>query len=916
MSKLVTTAVCIWVATAVAGPAVASSVRLDLDTQNRGTDVAMERLFAGNNPDLDVYLWENGSTVLVALSQVWFSYAPLPVTGSVARVRGTYLATNAVSFVGTNVLARNGKYYWDVTRIWQRSGTASNTVTYGRGVFQVDSAHGAGASGSAVFRNVVNWDGIQNVGALPWAGGATNVALAVVNATNALLSARITTAQARADAACVTNAAQTLALAGKQDSSTAATDAELAAASQAGTNNTTAATNGYAVAVGDDRWVNTSGDTMTGDLYMGSRMVAARNVGLYAGDGAFSEGYAAVGDYAGQGVTARHWTAVGYYAAQQARNASGYFGGYFAAFGPFAGRYANGQFWNAVGYEAGRYAQGDYWNAIGRKAGDYANGSYWDAVGYFAGERAYGAGWTALGSSSGYFGTGDSWAALGPYAGRQATGSWWTAAGYYAGQLAKGDDWIAAGRSAGTSAIWTNSGAFGPYAGRNARGRKRVYIDARLSDPGASHDPQYDAIYVDDGAVYLGRTNRSVTVRGTSPLTVPLPGTAALHAATVGQLAATGTAVKAYCSNAANLTGPVPDASIATNTPSASSGMALFWNRTGERFWKWINMLRNSAGTIALDATTAGVLNTQGNVILGGGGTNSYVTIQGTSGNGALTLPAFQVKVGNNGGTTAITVLNNGNTGFGMTLPTDRVQVEGSLTVGSVSTPGQLKIKGVAAGIISTSQIQLSDGNGATAKEMWIGYDTTGNRAYIQVIHQGTGFKPLLLQPVNGSVGVRTNAVHSSISLMVRGISTLGTVSNTQWSANQTFPAGQLANNVPYANVTSALARARAPQALTYTGTNVYSDARLGPFFRVNATNDFRLHKPTNATDGQALKWWIKQHSGGTNTITLVASEFVLPVGASAVTLSVTNGCVDVLAGEWDGVNSRVRVQSFMRYAQ
>jgi hypothetical protein len=168
----------------------------------------------------------------------------------------------------------------------------------------------------------------------------------------------------------------------------------------------------------------------------------------------------------------------------------------------------------------------------------------------------------------------------------------------------------------------------------------------------------------------------------------------------------------------------------------------------------------------------------------------------------------------------------------------------------------------------------------------------------------------------HGGVGIGTNTAPTSVKLRVRGTSILGTISNTTWAANQTFPAGQLSANVPYANVTSALARARAPQALTYTGTNVYSDARLGPFFRVNATNDFRLHKPTNATDGQALKWWIKQHSGGTNTITLVASEFVIPIGASTPILSVTNGCVDVLAGEWDGVNSRVRVQSFMRYAQ
>ena len=167
---------------------------------------------------------------------------------------------------------------------------------------------------------------------------------------------------------------------------------------------------------------------------------------------------------------------------------------------------------------------------------------------------------------------------------------------------------------------------------------------------------------------------------------------------------------------------------------------------------------------------------------------------------------------------------------------------------------------------------------------------------------------------IEGNVGIGTNAPTST--LHVRGTTQPGTVSNATWAANQTFPASQLTGNAPYASATSALARARAPQSVTYTGTNVYTDARLGGVYRINATNDFRLHLPTGATDGQSLKWWIKQHVGGTNTVTLVASEFVIPVGATTPVLSVTNGCVDVLAGEWDGVNSRVRVQSFLRYTQ
>ena len=141
-------------------------------------------------------------------------------------------------------------------------------------------------------------------------------------------------------------------------------------------------------------------------------------------------------------------------------------------------------------------------------------------------------------------------------------------------------------------------------------------------------------------------------------------------------------------------------------------------------------------------------------------------------------------------------------------------------------------------------------------------------------------------------------------------------ITNATWAADQTFPAAQLSGNAPYANVTSALARARAPQAVTYSGTNVYTDARLGTLFRINATNDFRVHKPTGCYPGQSMLYWIKQAVGGTNTVTMTDGDFVPPVGASSVILSVTNGYVDQFFGIWDDSIGKVRVGSFMSYRE
>lgn len=80
-----------------------------------------------------------------------------------------------------------------------------------------------------------------------------------------------------------------------------------------------------------------------------------------------------------------------------------------------------------------------------------------------------------------------------------------------------------------------------------------------------------------------------------------------------------------------------------------------------------------------------------GQTIYGGTGVTDSLSIVGTTGNGTLASPAVQVKVGNNGATTAITVLNNGNVGVGTTTPGALFTVasstaNGTSTLFSVST--------------------------------------------------------------------------------------------------------------------------------------------------------------------------------------------------------------------------------------
>ena len=76
--------------------------------------------------------------------------------------------------------------------------------------------------------------------------------------------------------------------------------------------------------------------------------------------------------------------------------------------------------------------------------------------------------------------------------------------------------------------------------------------------------------------------------------------------------------------------------------------------------------LTNNSNTVTSNLSTgmAG-----GQSVIGGTGVADILSLKGTTGNGTLTSPAIQALVGNNGGTIAMTILNNGYVGIGTTNP-------------------------------------------------------------------------------------------------------------------------------------------------------------------------------------------------------------------------------------------------------
>ena len=89
-----------------------------------------------------------------------------------------------------------------------------------------------------------------------------------------------------------------------------------------------------------------------------------------------------------------------------------------------------------------------------------------------------------------------------------------------------------------------------------------------------------------------------------------------------------------------------------------------------------------------------------GQTLIGGTAITNILKLQGTSGNGTLTSPAIQLLVGNNGATTAISILNSGKTNFTPTIAgsSDGVNVTATMPAVIAGTTVGLKVDITGAG--------------------------------------------------------------------------------------------------------------------------------------------------------------------------------------------------------------------------
>ena len=79
-----------------------------------------------------------------------------------------------------------------------------------------------------------------------------------------------------------------------------------------------------------------------------------------------------------------------------------------------------------------------------------------------------------------------------------------------------------------------------------------------------------------------------------------------------------------------------------------------------------------------------------GQTIIGGSGVTDVLSLQGTSGNGTAGNASINLKVGNNGGTTALTILNSGNVGINSASPSSLLTLASTASLESAVLGSEL----------------------------------------------------------------------------------------------------------------------------------------------------------------------------------------------------------------------------------
>lgn len=121
------------------------------------------------------------------------------------------------------------------------------------------------------------------------------------------------------------------------------------------------------------------------------------------------------------------------------------------------------------------------------------------------------------------------------------------------------------------------------------------------------------------------------------------------------------------------------------------------------------------------------------------------------------------------------------------------------------------------------------------------------------------------------------------------------------------------ATKLTAAGTTNITFAPNAPVTLSYaSGTNVATDASLGTYFRLTATNTTFLANPTNPTDGQRVIWCIIQDATGNRTLS-TDTQFAFGTDITGLTLTTNANKRDFITAVFNSATTNWYVVGFTR---
>ena len=213
----------------------------------------------------------------------------------------------------------------------------------------------------------------------------------------------------------------------------------------------------------------------------------------------------------------------------------------------------------------------------------------------------------------------------------------------------------------------------------------------------------------------------------------------------------------------------------------------------------------NNLRVLKAGDTMAGNLNMGTNKLIGGTSVTDILKLQGTTGNGTLTSPAIQLLTGNNGATTALTVLNNGNVGIGIATPDKLLHLYGS----SNTVPVVLKLQNGYGGANGSSRILLgtatssTDNIGALINATRTDVSAGGDTDLIFSTSAGTTMNDRMIIKSTGNVGIGTSSPGAQLQVTSGTAATIGQIIKGAVSQTGDLFQAQDSSGTPLASITS-----------------------------------------------------------------------------------------------------------------